>query len=409
MVPNTRYGNSDPYRQFCPASAGAGGVVWFYLYKALLPLNLYFVYPQWHIETHDLLWWLPLIAALSVTVVLWRYRMVWSRPLLFAWGFFCVSLLPVLGFIDVGYMQYSLVADHYQHIAIIGVIALVSALWGLWHERMRGATHWAATIVAIMAVGTLTFLTFQQNGMYSNAMTLYQATLEKNPDCWMAHNNLGSTLDDMDRPWEAIEHCQQALRLKADYFEAHNNLGVALGKLGRLSESLEHFQQSLQINPNYSEAHNNLGITLCKTGRPLEAIKHFQQALQGKPDFPEAQSNLGNALVQAGRSHEAIEHYQQALRMKPDFPEAHNNLGNIFKVAGQYQQAIDHYRQAILYKPDSAQTYYNMALAYAKISRPEEALAAAQQALNLAHSKGQTALAKKIEEWLNSNRASLSN
>ena len=77
---------------------GAGGVLWFYLYKALLPIDLAFIYPQWHIEAGNLLWWLPLLAALALTAVLWRYRKGWSRPFLFAWGFFCVSLTPVMGF-----------------------------------------------------------------------------------------------------------------------------------------------------------------------------------------------------------------------------------------------------------------------------------------------------------------------
>ncbi len=102
---------------FAERLLGAGGVVWFYLYKALLPIDLAFIYPQWHIEAGNPLWWLPLLAALAVTAVLWRYRKGWSRPLLFAWGFFCVALLPVMGFTDVGFMKYSLVADHYQHIA----------------------------------------------------------------------------------------------------------------------------------------------------------------------------------------------------------------------------------------------------------------------------------------------------
>ncbi len=46
---------------------GAGGVVWFYLYKALLPFNLAFIYPQWIIQADNPLWWLPLLAAVSVT------------------------------------------------------------------------------------------------------------------------------------------------------------------------------------------------------------------------------------------------------------------------------------------------------------------------------------------------------
>src|SRR3972149_5784940 len=111
---------------------GAGGGVGVYLYKALLPFDLAFVYPPWQIRMSDPLWWLPLVAALVVTIVLWQYKGRWSRPFLFAWGFFCVALAPVMGFTDVGYMRFSLVANRYQHIAIIGVIALVAAGWGVW-------------------------------------------------------------------------------------------------------------------------------------------------------------------------------------------------------------------------------------------------------------------------------------
>ncbi len=113
---------------------GAGCVPWFYLYKALLPFDLSFIYPRWRIDVGDFRWWLPLMASIIVTMVLWRFRKGWSRPILFAWGFFCVSLVPVMGFTDVGFMKYSLVADHYQHIAIIGIIALVAAGWGIWRR-----------------------------------------------------------------------------------------------------------------------------------------------------------------------------------------------------------------------------------------------------------------------------------
>jgi len=117
---------------------GAGGVVWFYLYKALWPVDLAFVYPQWSVRVGDWRWWMPLAAAVAVTGLLWRHRKGWSRPFLFAWGFFCVSLLPVMGFTDVGFMKFSLVADHYQHVAIIGVIALAAAGWSTWHRRSQG-------------------------------------------------------------------------------------------------------------------------------------------------------------------------------------------------------------------------------------------------------------------------------
>ncbi|MGW8257322.1 MAG: hypothetical protein ACWGMZ_07560, partial [Thermoguttaceae bacterium] len=38
---------------------GAGGVIWFYLYKAFFPLKLIFVYPNWKIHADSIFCWLP--------------------------------------------------------------------------------------------------------------------------------------------------------------------------------------------------------------------------------------------------------------------------------------------------------------------------------------------------------------
>ena len=59
---------------------GAAAAVWFYVAKALVPINQVFIYPQWHIETKQLLWWLPLIAAVIVTVLLVCLGGVRSTP-----------------------------------------------------------------------------------------------------------------------------------------------------------------------------------------------------------------------------------------------------------------------------------------------------------------------------------------
>jgi protein O-mannosyl-transferase len=316
---------------------GAAAGVWFYLYKAILPLNLTFIYPQWHIHPEQALWWLPLLAAVATTSLLWWYRSGWSRPLLFAWAYFCVSLVPVLGFTDVAFMEHSLVADHYQHVALIGVMALAAAGWSMWQRRVRGTAAWAPRIAAVAVAGVLTMLTWRQSGLYANAMTLYQATLEGNPNSWMAHNNLGGVLFEAGRLPEAIGHFEQALRLKPDYADAHNNLGVALRGSGRLPEAIGHYEQALELRADYPEAHYNLGVALAQTGQPREAIGHFQQALQLKPDYPEVHNEMGVALARTGQLHEAIGHFEQALRLKPDFSDAQYNLG----IAVAMQQKAD--------------------------------------------------------------------
>ncbi len=301
---------------------GAGGIVWFYLYKALLPYDLIFVYPQWQIRIGNPLWWLPLIAALAVTAVLWRYRKGWSRPFLFAWGFFCVSLAPVMGFADVGFMKYSLVADHYQHIAIIGVIALVAAGYGLWRRNARKVAIRAASAIAVMAVGTLVFLTWLQTCLYADVLELYKATLGKNPNCWMIHNNLGIALDRAGRTKEAVEHYQQALYIKPDYSDAHDNMGIFLMDEGRLPEAIEHFRQAIKYKPQSPDAYNNLGLAWSHSGRVQEAIFNFKQALSKNPYYAETYYNMGLSLDNTDQVQGAIDNYEQALRLKPDFASA---------------------------------------------------------------------------------------
>jgi protein O-mannosyl-transferase len=259
---------------------GAGSVVWFYFYKAILPLNLIFVYPQWNIETVNLLCWLPLLALLAVTAVLWWYRESWSRPFFFAWGFFCVVLAPVMGFVDAGFMQYSLAADHYQHIAIVGLIALASAGVSSWRQQSRGATHWAATVIAIMAVGMLAILTWRQSGLYRDAITLYQHTLERHPACWMVHNELGKALFETGRPLEAIKHYEEALTRNPDSFEAHNYFGKALFQTGRSQDAIDHFKRSIQIRPDYFNAYNNLTLAYAEMRQSSEAIGTARIALE---------------------------------------------------------------------------------------------------------------------------------
>ena len=388
---------------------GAGCVVWFYLYKAILPIDLSFVYPQWHIQSGNPLWWLPLLAALAVTAVLWRYRTLWSRPLLFAWGFFCVALAPVLGFVDVGFMQYSLVADHYQHIAIIGVIALASAGFGSWQKRTQGLVRQTVTIVAVAAAGALVFLTWRQSECYHDNITLYQTTLAANPACWMAYNNLGVNLARAGQLPAAIEHYRQALRLKDNYSEAHNNLGNALVRMGRPDEAVEHYRQALRLQPDYPEVQDNLLNALAMAGRPEEGIDYYTQALRLNPDNPEAHFKLGNVLAHAGRQAEAIEHYQRALALSPEFAKAHVNLGNALTRTGQFDEALDHYQQALRIAPDDNAARVNLISAYARAGRSSEALAEAEKAVELARVQGQTALAKQIEDWMRSYRAGLSN
>jgi tetratricopeptide (TPR) repeat protein len=373
----------------------AGCVPWFYLYKALLPLDLAVIYPRWDINPSRLVSYLPGVLLIGCFAVGWRNHKTWGKPLLFGLGYFVVTLFPVLGFFDNGFYQYSLVADHWQYYSIVGVIALVIAAGEKICRRMGERGRHVGVLASVAVLVTLGAATWTRANVYKDEETLWRDNLAKNPNAWVArnnlgidlvqagkiqeailqfeqalqirpdypqaHNNLGNRLAQSGRIQEAIAHYEQALRIKPDYVEAHNNLGVVLNGQGKVPQAIAHYEQALRIEPDSAEVHNNLGVALSHVGRVQDAIAHFEQALRCKPDSAEAFNILGNALLRTGKTKEAITHFEQALRIKPTYAEAHNDLGNALLRSGRIQDAINEYGQAVRLKPGFAEGHYNLA------------------------------------------------
>ena len=108
-----------------------------------------------------------------------------------------------------------------------------------------------AVLLTILAI-----LTFRQSATYRNSETLYRATLARNPQSWMAHNNLGVDLLARGKTREAIAEYLAALRIKPDDAAAHNNLGNALARnSAHLPQAIAEFQTALRIEPNMAQAH----------------------------------------------------------------------------------------------------------------------------------------------------------
>jgi protein O-mannosyl-transferase len=367
---------------FLARLATAGCAVWFYLYKALLPVNLMLIYPKWHVDTSYGGSYMPGALLVGCFLIFWWKRKTWGRPLLFGLGYFVAMLFPVLGFFHQGFYQYSLVSDHWQYYSIVGPIALVVAAAAIG-RRVDQPGRSVGEVAALAALLLLGVATWTRAGVYASAETLWRDTLARNPNAWVAHNNLGLILQESGKVSEATEHYEQALRIEPDYAEAHNNLGLVLQRLGKVSEAVAHYEQALQIKPDFADAHDNLGTALAQTGKIKEAIAHFEQALRIEPDYAEAHNNLGLVLQRLGKVSEAIPHFEQALRIKPDFAEAHYNLGVALVQLGRPQEAMGHWQQALQVKPDYAEAHYNLGVALVQLGRIPEAIEHLQQALRI--------------------------
>ncbi len=341
----------------------AGRASWFYLGKLVWPANLTFIYPRWHVDRA--VWWQYLYpaAALLALATLWAVRKRWRGPLSGAL-FFVGTLVPALGFVNVYPFLFSFVADHFQYLASLGAIAVAAAAVAPMLESGR-PWRWAGHALCAAGLAALAILTFRQAHLYADAETLYRATIQANPECWMAYNNLAGALIARGQAGEAKGLIERALELRPDYPDAHNNLGLVLAAEGRAGEAIAHYRAALQLDPAYAEAHNNLGFALASRGETDQAIAEYRKALENGLDAAGVHYNLAMALLERGQFRAAAAHLEKTLELQPDHVQAHNNLGILLARGGRLEEAIAHFREALRLDPGSAEVRRNLDIALA--------------------------------------------
>jgi len=383
----------------------AGRAIWFYLAKLIWPHPLIFIYPRWQIDSSQATAYLPLLAALGGLLALWLNRAKWSRAVFFAATYYVVSLFPVLGFFSVYFFRYSFVSDHFQYLASMGPLALAGAgivtavgRFGETPSRLASDTdalQFSGNVAAVRSkslllpatAGTclllLVVLTWRQTAVYHNLVTLYTATLTRNPGCWMAHYNLGITLNEQGDTDGAISHYREAVELWPGYAEAHYNLGRLLVQKGQVDEAITHYEKALEINPADAEAHNNLGAALFATGRVDEAIAHYRKALTIRRDYADASCNLASALLSNGDLDGAIAYYSGCLAVSPNQVEAQYNLATVLLRTGRTDEAMAHYQKVLELSPDNADARANLGSVFLAKGRVRDAIAQYRDVLRI--------------------------
>ena len=418
----------------------AGRAIWFYLGKLFWPSNLTFIYPHWNVVVTDPFAYLWLLAGAALCVAIYFARRFFGRGIEVAALFFVATLSPLLGFIMLYTFRYTFVADHYQYLASIGPIVLISA--GL--ARLPGSIKYGRQslfFLSVLIIGILFLLTWRQSSTYRDIETLWRTTMARNPGCWMAYNNLGIALVEKGKVDEAIPQYEKSLRLHSDYAEAHYNLGNALLQKGNIDGAIVQCHEALALQPNDPDAHVALGNALLAKGAVDEAITHYSDALRLRADDGAAHYNLGNALLAKGEVVQAIAHYQKTLELEPNVAEAHIQLGNVFLQKRDERDAIAHYETALKISPHSpiaqtdlawalasasdrslrnsaraielaeaanrysrgedAITLHALAAGYAENRQFDKAIEIAQRALQLALTRGDSALADQLRREIN--------
>ncbi len=314
----------------------------FYVGKLLWPTGLTGIYPHWEPGIGDTLAWVGVAGFVAAVAVLWCCRRQLGRGPLAGLLFFVVALSPVLGFVDFGYMQFSFVADRYQYLGGIGLIAVVAAAASRACQRGLGALPAPRTRPARLAIGVVGaailavagLLTWNHAGLYRNPGTFFTHVIAHNPQARDAHYNLGIYLETEGRYGEAQAAYQTAHALQPDKPSPLVNIGRLLSRQGHKEEAMARYREALRRNPQHQIALRNIAVILIHQERYAAGLAAAQQVIARYPDDAKAHHLVGIGLFHLNRKAEALPHYDRALAL-------YTNLEDLKMVRERRQQLLE--------------------------------------------------------------------
>jgi tetratricopeptide (TPR) repeat protein len=376
----------------------AGRGLWFYVGKLVWPARLTFSYPRIVPSLEALgaalytVQWVYLLAAIAAFALLWKFTKSVGRGPLAAALIYFVTLFPALGFINIFPMRYSFVADHFQYLSGLGLIVLAVA--AVSHALRRSHMPPAAVVgIAGLLLVALVLESRSQAEIYESPFTLYQDILDKNPDSWMAADNLGIALirrgtqeqqeaasdtsqgytdaaaDDTQKSQADFQRAEdllhRALVLRPTNYVTHNSLGLLYRQMNRWKDAEAELQTAVEMNDEDDVAHRlvapylNYADVLVHNhpGMDVRPLIEKALALDGQPrvhpaDIAKAHAALGNYWISQAAAdlhasngtaevsdlNQAIQELLLALDVEPNDMAGLFNLGRAFQRMGQIDQ-----------------------------------------------------------------------
>ncbi len=287
--------------------------VWFYLGKLLWPHPLIMVYPYWQLDWSQWREYVPLAALVaSVPALFFARRRLGVGPLL-AWVFFIATLVPI-PFMDVNFvLQHSFVADHFLYLPSLGVIAVLVSALSTVGDRLAPAARFG--LAGLVAVG-LGGMTWNQCRHYDDQEALWRHTLNYNPACAVAYNNLGLTLLQKGRVDEAIDVFRRGIEREPRMAKFHSDLAVAYMRKADSAAAASEFEKAIEIDPAFYDARLELASLHVRRGDVSAALGAMNGAVGARPGAWEARWNLGILLLADGRMAEAPAAFEKALALR---------------------------------------------------------------------------------------------
>ena len=321
-----------------------------YLGNIVAPIHLlpFYPYPR-NVSLLSPEYALPLFFAIAVSALV-LFMAKREKLYLAAWGYYIVTLLPVLGIVQVGGQ---FMADRFLYLPslgpfmILGVIAAhISRAAGTIKGKILGAQLFCP-FAAILLLAALSYVTIAQIGIWKTSVDLWSAVITTQPNpAPLAYYNRGQAFMNTGQIENAIRDYSAAITLNSFYQEAVYNRGIAYEKIGAFDLALRDYDRALELNPSNYQALNNQGTLYGKSGSYDLSIECFNRALAINPRYPESYFNRGLTFSLMGKSRDALDDFSHTINLNPQFAQAYFQRGNIYLQLDRKTDAIADFHKA---------------------------------------------------------------
>ncbi|BCU70323.1 tetratricopeptide repeat protein [Stygiolobus caldivivus] len=168
---------------------------------------------------------------------------------------------------------------------------------------------------------------------------------------------------------DALGMFEMALKVDPANVEAHNYKGLSLIGLSRYDEAQREFEDVLKLDPQNLVAHLGLGVVLLNKGKYEEALKEFNKVSRKNPNSVEVHNLKGQAYYKMGKYESAIRQYNEALKLDPKNAAIHYNKGLVYFAMGNYRKAIEEFDIAVTLEPTLFEAIRKLEEAKLKLSQ----------------------------------------
>lgn len=347
----SRVDNPLVHGPFLERLVTALGIQGWVLGKLLVPIHLSADYSFAQIVPNRL--WLAIGAAMAIgaaaaTIYLWKRRdepVRWGAVLLLASGLLTANLVFPIGTVFGERLTYLPSA------AVLWVIAVVGT------RGFSGPLRVAGTVLLVLYLLALGVRTGLRGIDWEDNLSLFRSASISSPRSVKVWTNLAFSLADAKQLEPALEAARNAEGIDPNYAGAHLALGSVLNQLGRPREALPYLQRADDLPGQRGfDATLELGNAYLLLGDGARAESVFVAARGTHRLDPEERSLIGLASAQALQSRwsDSSVSWRQAAIRRPTDAQVRQRFAYALWQDGAIDSAEVAYREALGLRPDDA-------------------------------------------------------